>query len=277
MRRSRARAAVKSPLRARARRPRREATAVLGRRAAGANERSRCVSSRWRSRGVRGRDLERGKIASTIQWVARSNAPRCESVPERTENVPAITPSTKRRTWALPGKKRASRSFNRASLPAPSTGKAMAACSRVQRNVTGSRSSLSVNPSMVAACARAHVEIERRGYAGRHLPRCVAKGEKCDEARRGDNDTAIQETQKVIFFCSIHFLSLAWVCCLGRNSDTPSAESEHVSYRDGEFKRPLERCKLLTRWVFEYFDQTTTGVVIPQKRKPARSVRTWQV
>ena len=25
---------------------------------------------------------------------------------------------------------------------------------------------------------------------------------------------------------------------------------------DSTFKRPLERCKLLTRWAFEYFDQT---------------------
>ena len=37
---------------------------------------------------------------------------------------------------------------------------------------------------------------------------------------------------------------------------TPSAELEHVSDRDGGFKRPLERCKPLTRWAFEYFDQT---------------------
>ena len=37
---------------------------------------------------------------------------------------------------------------------------------------------------------------------------------------------------------------------------TPSAELEYVSDRDGGFKRSLERCKLLTRWAFEYFDQT---------------------
>ena len=37
---------------------------------------------------------------------------------------------------------------------------------------------------------------------------------------------------------------------------TPSAELEYVSDRDGGFKQPLERCKLLTRWAFEYFDQT---------------------
>ena len=37
---------------------------------------------------------------------------------------------------------------------------------------------------------------------------------------------------------------------------TPSAELECVSDRDGGFKQPLERCKLLIRWAFEYFDQT---------------------
>ena len=37
---------------------------------------------------------------------------------------------------------------------------------------------------------------------------------------------------------------------------TPSAELEYVSDRDGGFKRPLDRCKLLIRWTFEYFDQT---------------------
>ena len=31
---------------------------------------------------------------------------------------------------------------------------------------------------------------------------------------------------------------------------------EYVSDRDGGFKQPLGRCKLLTRWAFEYFDQT---------------------
>ena len=38
--------------------------------------------------------------------------------------------------------------------------------------------------------------------------------------------------------------------------ETPSAELEYVSDRDAGFKRPLRRCKLLTRWAFEYFDQT---------------------
>ena len=33
-------------------------------------------------------------------------------------------------------------------------------------------------------------------------------------------------------------------------------ELEHVSDRDGGFKQPLERCKLLTCGAFEYFDQT---------------------
>ena len=39
-------------------------------------------------------------------------------------------------------------------------------------------------------------------------------------------------------------------------SRLPSAELEYVSDRDAGFKQPLERCKLLTRWAFEYFDQT---------------------
>ena len=34
---------------------------------------------------------------------------------------------------------------------------------------------------------------------------------------------------------------------------------EYVSDRDAGFKQPLERCKLLTRWAFEYFDQTGTN------------------
>ena len=33
---------------------------------------------------------------------------------------------------------------------------------------------------------------------------------------------------------------------------------EYVSDRDAGFKQPLERRKLLTRWAFEYFDQTGT-------------------
>ena len=31
---------------------------------------------------------------------------------------------------------------------------------------------------------------------------------------------------------------------------------KYVSDRDARFKQPSERCKLLTRWAFEYFDQT---------------------
>ena len=34
---------------------------------------------------------------------------------------------------------------------------------------------------------------------------------------------------------------------------------KYVSDRDARFKQPLERCKLLTRWAFEYFDQTTSN------------------
>ena len=35
-----------------------------------------------------------------------------------------------------------------------------------------------------------------------------------------------------------------------------STRKEYLSDRDAGFKQPLERCKLLTRWAFEYFDQT---------------------
>ena len=35
---------------------------------------------------------------------------------------------------------------------------------------------------------------------------------------------------------------------------------EYVSDRDARFKQPLERCKLLTRWAFEYFDQTAIAL-----------------
>ena len=37
---------------------------------------------------------------------------------------------------------------------------------------------------------------------------------------------------------------------------------EYVSDRDAGFKQPLERCKLLTRWAFKYFDQTGTDSAI---------------
>ena len=50
---------------------------------------------------------------------------------------------------------------------------------------------------------------------------------------------------------------LELVCAFGHDAiATPSAELEYVSDREGRFKQPLERCKLLTRWAFEYFDQT---------------------
>ena len=48
---------------------------------------------------------------------------------------------------------------------------------------------------------------------------------------------------------------------------TPSAELEYVSHRDGGFKQPLEKCKLLTRWAFEYFDQTGTASTYVQARR----------
>ncbi len=34
---------------------------------------------------------------------------------------------------------------------------------------------------------------------------------------------------------------------------------KYVSDRDARFKQPSERCKLLTSWAFEYFDQTGTN------------------
>ena len=78
---------------------------------------------------------------------------------------------------------------------------------------------------------------------------------------------------------------------------TPSAELEYVSDRDDGFKQPLERCKLLTRWAFEYFDQTAAHLSrvgslasSPNQRKkqptlsgrascagpPARHVEVWR-
>jgi hypothetical protein len=42
---------------------------------------------------------------------------------------------------------------------------------------------------------------------------------------------------------------------------TPSEGLEYVSDRDGGFKPPLGRCKLLTRWAFEYFDQTGSAAL----------------
>ena len=43
------------------------------------------------------------------------------------------------------------------------------------------------------------------------------------------------------------------------------------------FKQPLERCKLLNRWAFEYFDQTTSANkrrnhagMVPADQRPIR-------
>ena len=44
---------------------------------------------------------------------------------------------------------------------------------------------------------------------------------------------------------------------------TPSAELEYVSDRDVGFKQLLEKCKLLTRRAFEYFDQTADLAFFP--------------
>ena len=46
---------------------------------------------------------------------------------------------------------------------------------------------------------------------------------------------------------------------------------KYVSDRGARFKQPSERCKLLTRWAFEYFDQTGTrdaleGLIRPHFR-----------
>ena len=37
------------------------------------------------------------------------------------------------------------------------------------------------------------------------------------------------------------------------------SRKKYVSDRDARFKQPSERCKLLTCWAFEYFDQTGTA------------------
>ena len=50
---------------------------------------------------------------------------------------------------------------------------------------------------------------------------------------------------------------------------TPSAELEYVSDRDAGFKQPLESCKLLTRWAFEYFDQTSSAWSSSPSRLPS--------
>ena len=43
---------------------------------------------------------------------------------------------------------------------------------------------------------------------------------------------------------------------------------EYVSDRDAGFKQPLERCKLLTRWAFKYFDQTLHDRRVPVRQCP---------
>ena len=45
-----------------------------------------------------------------------------------------------------------------------------------------------------------------------------------------------------------------------------------MSDRDAGFKQPLERCKLLTRWAFEYFDQTRR---YKKARVATRALMTW--
>ena len=44
-----------------------------------------------------------------------------------------------------------------------------------------------------------------------------------------------------------------WLSMVFQSIATPSAEPEYVSDSDGGFKRPLRRCKLLTRWAFGVF------------------------
>ena len=54
--------------------------------------------------------------------------------------------------------------------------------------------------------------------------------------------------------------SLEFVCIFGHDELGVSLFIRPVCQTpaqfDSTFKRPLERCKLLTRWAFEYFDQT---------------------
>ena len=51
---------------------------------------------------------------------------------------------------------------------------------------------------------------------------------------------------------------------------------EYVSDRDAGFKQPLERCKLLTRWAFEYFDQTGMKEPVNFDRAAAKSRPVWR-
>ena len=57
--------------------------------------------------------------------------------------------------------------------------------------------------------------------------------------------------------------SLEFVCIFGHDELGVSLFIRPVCQTpaqfDSTFKRPLERCKLLTRWAFEYFDQTTNA------------------
>ena len=73
----------------------------------------------------------------------------------------------------------------------------------------------------------------------------------------------IQRDQQAAIVCVFGHDELSMVF---QSIATPSAELEYVSDCDGRFKRPLERCKLLTRWAFEYFDQTATNTSGPRGR-----------
>ena len=48
---------------------------------------------------------------------------------------------------------------------------------------------------------------------------------------------------------------------------------EYVSDRDAGFKQPLERCKLLTRWAFKYFDQTGINLGMAMRNKLYKAVQ----
>ena len=84
----------------------------------------------------------------------------------------------------------------------------------------------------------------------------------------------IQRDQQAAIVCVFGHDELSMVF---QSIATPSAELEYVSDRDGRFKRPLERCKLLTRWAFEYFDQTGKATQIwserDRKLEQARKLR----
>ncbi len=115
-----------------------------------AGTRHRAFSIRSQSMAIPRRSASGSSTRSVIfggSTRSFNGSSRVRKRPERAENTPWGSPSTNRRTVALPSRKRAKRSCRTALGPVPASGSATLARSRVHRNVTGTRSSLSVNPS----------------------------------------------------------------------------------------------------------------------------------